>query len=89
MEKSSYRYREESHPEKKPHASKVLRGKLANAKVQEFVTELGKTMPAIKKFSRENWQMIAMLSAGISVIAAGAYIYFNQEKPSHTRNRNH
>ena len=89
MQKSSSLQRKESHAEKKFHASKIHRGNLANPQSQEFATEIGKTMPALKKFSRESWKMIAMLSAGITVIAAGAYIYFNQEESSSSPNRHH
>ncbi len=89
MQKSSSRHHEESHAEKKFHASKIHRGNLKNAKAPDLVGELGKTVPAIKKFSRDNWKMIAMLSAGISVIAAATYIYFYQEEPSTSPNRHH
>lgn len=45
----------------------------------QFVGQFRKTtLPAIKKFSRENWRTIALVSAGVSIVAIGAFMYFNQ-----------
>ncbi len=46
---------------------------------QQFVSQFrSTTFPAIKKFSRENWKQIALVSAGVSILAIGAFMYFNQ-----------
>ncbi len=90
MEKSEYQYREVRPREKKVRNSNSLTDIFTkNVNAQNFVAEIDKALPAIKKFSHDNWKQIAMVSAGISVLAAGAYLYFNQEtkKPAHTRTR--
>ncbi len=87
MQKSDYRYREEPRQGKKNHNTTPLNGLLkGNEGAQILVSEISKALPAIKKFSRENWKLIALAGAGITVVALGAYFYFNQENESATRN---
>ncbi len=90
MDKTEYRYREEPSRGKKGLDTASLNGsKTSGEKAQELVAEVSKALPAIKKFSRENWRTIAMVSAGISVIAAGAYFYFNHQKSETTTRAHH
>ncbi len=80
MDKSANRNHGKTRSERRANPTPIT-GLISDAKKAEaFVADIGLSMPAIRKFSRQNWKQIALVSAGISVLAAGAYFYFSQQK---------
>ncbi len=46
---------------------------------EQYITRFSRrALPAIKKFSRENWKTIALVGAGVSIVTVGAFMYFGQ-----------
>lgn len=51
-----------------------------NLDAREFIGDLGKAIPKITKFSRENWKQIALVGGALAVVGFGAYTFFGGAK---------
>ena len=60
-----------------------------NAEAKEFVLNLRKSFPKIARYSRENWKQIALVGGAVTVLAVGAYAFFNSEKISGSNETKH
>ena len=79
MDKSSNRNHGKSRSERHSNPTPVTGIITDVVKAEELIADFGRGMPALRRFTRKNWKQIAMISAGVSVLAVGAYFYFNQK----------
>ncbi len=60
-----------------------------NLDAKEFIGDLGKSLPKIAKFSRDNWKQIAFIGGAVAVVPLGADTYLGADKISSTGDTQH